>query len=171
MPQRRIFSLRAPGNCPDRCIYRRFAPAGGILPSRFRTAPTQVAGIVRTRTGILEARMMERQLFALSLGFAGLILLAAAARGDLPAQAPDAGATRLAAVAAPQAKGLRPRQAAASQRSFSDTASNAQVTNRKNSAVGMILTSRTPASTAIDAGTISTAATFRLAADNWPSAQ
>ena len=52
--------------------------------------------------------MMERQLFALSLGFAGLILLAAAARGDLPAQAPDPGATRLAAVAAPQAKGRRP---------------------------------------------------------------
>lgn len=88
---------------------------------------------------------MERQFSALLLGFGILILLAANLR------------------AAPQLS--------ASQISFAEIRSNAQVTRRKNNSPGITRTSRTPARTESDAGTISTAATERLAGESCPSDQ
>lgn len=91
---------------------------------------------------------MEKTLFALSLGFVGLILATHAASGADHSQ-----------------------EDSPSQISFSDTPSNAQVMIRKNSFSGTILTSQTPAKTATAAAGINIAATFRLPGENWPSAQ
>ena len=58
-----------------------------------------------------------------------------------------------------------------SQISFSDTPKSAQVMTRKNSFSGTILTSQTPAKTAMAAAGISMTATFRFPGENWPNAQ
>ena len=96
----------------------------------------------------LRGHQMEKTLFALSLGFVGLILVTQAASGTDRNQ-PDS----------------------PSQISFSDTPKSAQVMTRKNSFSGTILTSQTPAKTAMAAAGISMTATFRLPGENWPSAQ
>ena len=69
----------------------------------------------------------------------------------------------------PQLPGqISPR--APSQISLTEISSKAQVTNRKNNRSGITLTSRTPAKTAIAAGTDSTAAIFRFDRLSCPNA-